>query len=50
MTPIHHELAPSPDADAAARGRFVSAIRGFILNDLAGDLKYAFDERAAPAF
>ena len=47
---IHHELGPSHDADAAARGRFVSAMRGFILNDLASDLKHAFDTRAAPAF
>lgn len=51
MTPtLKHDMAPSPDAEAAARGRFVSGIRSFILNDLAADMKTAYDKRAAPAW
>ena len=47
---LKHGMAPRPDADAASRGRFVSAVRGLILNDLASDLKAAYETRAAPAW
>ncbi|MEO9470038.1 class I SAM-dependent methyltransferase [Parasphingorhabdus sp.] len=43
-------MKPQLTADEAARGRFVSGIRAFILNDLAGDMRKAYDDRAAPAF
>ncbi len=50
MVELSHDLAPAPDPDNEARGRFVSGIRSFILNDLADDLKQVYDRRAAPAF
>lgn len=45
-----HAMKADPTPDEAARGRFVSGIRSFILNDLAGDLWEAFESRAAPRF
>jgi ubiquinone/menaquinone biosynthesis C-methylase UbiE len=33
-----------------ARQRFVSGLRGFVLSDLAGDLRRAYDARVAPRF
>ncbi len=50
MVALTHDLAPMADAQGAARGRFVSAMRSFILNDLADDLEHAYDRRAAPAY
>lgn len=47
---LQHEMRADPTPDEAARGRFVSGLRGFVLNDLAADLKTAYDKRAAPAF
>jgi SAM-dependent methyltransferase len=47
---LQHAMKASPTLDESARGRFVSGIRSFILNDLASDLKAAFDTRAAPKF
>lgn len=47
---LKHDMAPDRTAEEVARGRFVSGLRGFILNDLAADLRTAFDARAAPAF
>lgn len=47
---LKHAMQPERTGDDVARGRFVSALRGFILNDLAQDLRTAYDERAAPAF
>lgn len=47
---LQHPMKPELTAEEAARGRFVSGIRAFILNDLAGDLRTAYDKRAAPAF
>lgn len=47
---LQHPMKPELTADEAARGRFVSGIRSFILNDLAGDMRKAYDDRAAPAF
>ncbi|WP_074203402.1 class I SAM-dependent methyltransferase [Parasphingorhabdus marina] len=43
-------MKPELSPDEAARGRFVSGIRSFILNDLAADMRTAYDKRAAPAF
>ncbi len=47
---LQHAMAANPTPDEAARARFVSGLRSFVLNDLAGDLKTAYDRRAAPAF
>lgn len=51
MTPeLQHAMKPESTLDELARGRFVSGIRSLILNDLAGDLRVAYDTRAEPAF
>lgn len=47
---LQHDMRPDLTAEEAARGRFVSGMRSLILNDLAGDLKAAYDRRAAPAW
>ncbi|MCZ8323229.1 MAG: class I SAM-dependent methyltransferase [Novosphingobium sp.] len=47
---LNHPMNPDKTPEELARGRFVSGIRSLILNDLAGDLKTAYDKRAAPAF
>jgi SAM-dependent methyltransferase len=47
---LKHAMAPARTPDDLARGRFVSALRSFILNDLAQDMRVAYDRRAAPAF
>lgn len=47
---LQHPMKPELSPDEAARGRFVSGIRAFILNDLAADMRTAYDKRAAPAF
>lgn len=47
---LQHPMKPQSTPDEIARGRFVSGIRGLILNDLAADMKDAYDRRAAPAF
>jgi ubiquinone/menaquinone biosynthesis C-methylase UbiE len=47
---LQHAMNPVKTQDEAARGRFVSGIRSLILNDLAADMKAAYDRRAAPAW
>lgn len=47
---LQHAMQPSLMPDDLARGRFVSALRRFILNDLAQDMRSAYDSRVAPAF
>ncbi|HSJ79222.1 MAG TPA: class I SAM-dependent methyltransferase [Erythrobacter sp.] len=47
---LQHPMKPQSTPDEVARGRFVSGIRGLILNDLAADMRDAYDRRAAPAF
>lgn len=47
---LQHPMQPQQTPDDIARGRFVSGLRSFILNDLAQDLRQAYDERVAPAF
>lgn len=47
---LQHPMKPQSTPDEIARGRFVSGIRGLILNDLAADMKGAYDRRVAPAF
>lgn len=50
MLTLQHAMAAEPTPDEAARARFVSGLRSFVLNDLAADLKTAYDRRAAPAY
>jgi ubiquinone/menaquinone biosynthesis C-methylase UbiE len=49
-TTLQHAMRPNATAEESARGRFVSGLRSFILNDLASDLRQAYLTRAAPAF
>jgi SAM-dependent methyltransferase len=47
---LKHPMKPDRTPDEIARGRFVSGLRSFILNDLASDMRLAYDDRVAPAF
>lgn len=47
---LQHPMKADATADEVARGRFVSSMRGLILNDLAADMRNGYDKRAAPAF
>lgn len=47
---LKHPMKPHATPDEVARGRFVSGIRSLILNDLAADMRSAYDRRASPAF
>lgn len=44
---LQHAMAPERTPDEIARGRFVSGLRSFVLNDLAADMRTAYDRRAA---
>jgi ubiquinone/menaquinone biosynthesis C-methylase UbiE len=45
-----HAMKPEVQPDEAARQRFVSGLRSFVLNDLASDMRLAYDQRVLPAF
>lgn len=47
---LKHDLKPAPTPEEIARQRFVSGLRGFVLNDLAADLRKAWDGRAKSRF
>lgn len=47
---LQHEMRPELNPDEVARGRFASGFRSFILNDLAADLRQAYEDRVAPDF
>jgi len=47
---LQHPMKADATPDEAARGRFTSGIRSLILNNLAADMRAAYDRRAAPAF
>lgn len=47
---LQHPMKPEATPEDVARGRFTSGIRGLILNDLAADMRSAYERRAAPAF
>ena len=47
---LKHAMKPELRSDDVARQRFVSGLRGFILNDLANDMRRAYDTRVVPAF
>ncbi len=50
MLVLKHEMRPSPTADEQARQNFVMGLRSFVLNDLASDMRHAYETRIAPAF
>ncbi len=45
-----HAMKPEVQPDEMARQRFVSGLRSFVLNDLAADMRLAYDQRVLPAF
>ncbi len=45
-----HDMGPDIAPDEAARQRFVSGLRRFVLNDLAADMRRAYDSRVLPGF
>ena len=47
---LKHPMKADHTADELARSRFVSGIRSLVLNDLAADMRGAYDNRAKPAF
>ncbi|MEL7197741.1 MAG: class I SAM-dependent methyltransferase [Pseudomonadota bacterium] len=47
---LQHPMKADATPEEIARGRFTSGIRSLILNDLAADMRAAYDRRAAPAF
>jgi SAM-dependent methyltransferase len=47
---LKHALKPTPTAEELARQRFVSGLRAFVLNDLAADMRTAYDARAKGRF
>ena len=47
---LQHPMKAHATPEEVARGRFTSGIRSLILNDLAGDMRSAYERRAAPAF
>ena len=47
---LQHPMKAEATPDEVARGRFVSGMRSLILNDLAADMRSAYERRAAPAF
>lgn len=47
---LKHDMQPTLTIEDAARARFVSGIRSFILNDLAADMRNAYDHRAKSRF
>ncbi len=49
-TQLKHAMAPEFLADDRARLRFLTGLRGFVVNKLTGDLSYAYETRVKPAF
>ncbi|MEM8725304.1 MAG: class I SAM-dependent methyltransferase, partial [Pseudomonadota bacterium] len=47
---LQHPMKADATPDEIARGRFTSGMRSLILNDLAADMREAYERRAAPAF
>jgi ubiquinone/menaquinone biosynthesis C-methylase UbiE len=50
MLELKHEMRPNLQAEDRARQRFVSGLRSFVLNELADDMRHAFDVRVKPEF
>lgn len=47
---LKHAMRPAPTADERARQNFVTGLRAFVLNDLAADMRHAWETRVQPAF
>jgi ubiquinone/menaquinone biosynthesis C-methylase UbiE len=47
---LKHAMKPTLNAEDMARQRFVSGLRVFVLNDLASDMRQAYDTRLVPSF
>jgi len=47
---LKHDMKPDLDAEDVARQRFVGGLRSFILNDLAADMRRAYDSRVVLDF
>jgi ubiquinone/menaquinone biosynthesis C-methylase UbiE len=47
---LKHAMKPAPTAEDQARQRFVSGLRMFVLNDLAADMRRAYETRVVPDF
>jgi len=50
MLELKHEMRPELRPGERARQRFVAGLRSFVLNDLAADMRYAYDRRVRPEF
>ena len=47
--PLQHDLFVQGNRNDQARQNFVSSLRAFVLNDVAGTMKHRFEQRIAPA-
>ncbi len=50
MLTLKHDMCPQPTLDERARQTFVMGLRSFVLNDLASDMRHAYETRVAPGF
>ncbi len=50
MLTLKHDMRPQPTLEERARQTFVMGLRSFVLNDLASDMRHAYENRVAPGF
>jgi hypothetical protein len=50
MLELKHAMRPEILAEERARQNFVAGLRSFVLNDLADDMRLAYDNRVKPEF
>ena len=50
MLTLKHDMRPQPTSEERARQTFVMGLRSFVLNDLASDMRHAYETRVAPGF
>jgi len=50
MLELKHEMRPNLYAEDRARQNFVAGLRSFVLNDLASDMRHAYESRVKPEF
>ncbi len=50
MLELKHAMRPELRAEERARQNFVAGLRSFVLNDLADDMRFAYDTRVRPEF
>ncbi len=48
MLELNHAMRPELHADERARQNFVSGLRSFVLNELADDMRFAYESRVRP--